>query len=173
MLRIDVGEYHLRSFRQSDREALVRCANNPRISSQLTDRFPYPYREDDADLWLEHVLDQDPEAILAIAGESGLIGCIGLELKDDVYRNSAELGYWLAEPYWGQGIATRSVQAIVRYAFEELGLKRIYAGVFETNPASARVLEKAGFKLEGRLRKHVTKGGRMLDLLMFGLLEED
>lgn len=173
MIRIDIGEFHLRSFRESDREALIRYADNPRVSAQLTDQFPYPYREDDADRWLEHVLDQDPEVVLAIANERELIGCIGLELKDDVYRNSAELGYWLAEPFWGGGIASSAVQAMVKYAFQELGLKRVFAGVFETNPASARVLEKAGFQLEGRLRQHVTKHGKTLDLLMYGRIDED
>ena len=137
------------------------------------DRFPSPYREEDADLWMEHVLNQDPEGILAIATSEELIGCIGLEFKDDVYRQSAELGYWLAEPFWGRGIATRAVDAIVEYAFNELGLKRVFAGVFASNPASARVLEKAGFRLEGRLRDHVTKHGRLMDLLMYGRLPQE
>ncbi len=173
MIEIDLGEYRLRSFRESDRTSLLKYADNPRVSTHLMDRFPNPYREEDAELWMEHVLSQDPEAVLAIADSEELIGCIGLELKEDVYRQSAELGYWLAEPFWGKGIATRAAVAIVKYAFRELGLKRVYAGVFASNPASARVLVKAGFQLEGRLRNHVTKQGRVMDLLMYGRLPED
>lgn len=92
-------------------------------------------------------------------------------MGEDVFRFSAELGYWLGEPYWGRGLMTEAVKAAVEYGFTELRLKRIFAGVFETNPASAKVLEKAGFVFESRMSKAVFKEGQFLDQLMFVMIK--
>jgi RimJ/RimL family protein N-acetyltransferase len=121
--------------------------------------------------WLEQMGTQSPESIFAIASVEGLIGVIGLHVQPDVYRKSAELGYWLGEPYWGKGIATMAVKAMVEYGFIQLGLVRIYANVFEGNPASNRVLEKAGFRLEARLQKAVYKEGRILDQFLYAIVQ--
>lgn len=166
-MKIELGGWTIRNFEQADVEALVRHADNPRVAASLKDRFPSPYTAADARYWLDHVQRQHPQTHFAIAGDEGLIGGIGLERQDDVHRYSAELGYWLGEPYWGRGIATRAVEAIAAWGFEQLGLVRIFAGVFETNPASARVLEKAGFELEARLRNHVYKRGELRDELLY------
>lgn len=88
-------------------------------------------------------------------------------------RRSMEIGYWLGEPYWGRGIASEAVSAMTGYAFERFDVARVFAYVFEWNPASARVLEKAGYRLEGRLRKAVTKEGTTMDMLVYGFTEDD
>jgi RimJ/RimL family protein N-acetyltransferase len=165
-----MGRWCIRETAPADRAALVKYANNPKVAANLRDRFPSPYTDADARLWLTSVAGETPRTHFAIADESELIGGIGLELKGDVYRQSAEIGYWLGEPHWGRGIATLALRALTEWGFRELGLARIYAGVFETNPASARVLEKAGYVFEGRLRRHVTKGGRLLDELIYSAL---
>ena len=102
-----------------------------------------------------------------IAPEEELIGVVGLTFQEDVYRRSAEIGYWLGEPFWGRGLATEAVIDATRMAFERFDLIRLFAQVFETNPASCRVLEKAGYVLEGRLRHSVVKKGRVLDQLLY------
>ena len=102
-----------------------------------------------------------------------MIGGIGLELGSDIFQRSAEMGYWLGEPFWGRGIATEAVRAITNYAFSTFNLCRIYAGVFEWNPASMRVLEKAGYICEGRLKKSVFKDGRVIDQFLYAMTRAD
>ncbi|MGH7406412.1 MAG: GNAT family N-acetyltransferase [Candidatus Methylomirabilales bacterium] len=98
------------------------------------------------------------------------VGRIGLDLQTDVHRRSAEIGFWLAEPYWGRGIATEAVRAMTDFAFATFDLCRIFAGVFEWDPASVRVLEKAGYAYEGRLRKSVTKDGQTIDAFLYAVV---
>ncbi len=171
MMRLELpGGLTIRSYRPDDAEALVRYANNRNVSRHLRDRFPHPYTPRAADGWLRHVAAQDPETSFAIATAEELIGGIGLELGDDVYRRSAEIGFWLGEPYWGRGIATAVVSAFTAWALEQFDLLRIWGCVFEDNPASARVLEKAGYTLEGRMRSAVVKEGRTQDELIYGFI---
>ena len=172
-MKIDIGQWQVRSYRISDLRSLVKYANNKNVSINLTDRFPYPYRERDARRWLQFVTAHEPETNFAIASEDEVIGGIGFELKDDIYRLTAEIGYWVGEPFWGKGIATEAVKAVTQYAFEHFGLERIYANVFESNPASARVLEKAGYTQEGLLRKAVIKDGVIMDLLIYARLRDE
>lgn len=167
---IPLGEYCLRSFRDRDIDALVKYANNRNVSINLRDVFPFPYERRNAVDWLKEVRRMDPETAFAIATAEEMIGGIGLHPQSDVHRRSAELGYWLGEPYWGRGIATRAVQAMTEWGFATLDVNRIFAYVFAWNPASARVLEKAGFVLEGRLRQAVFKDGRVTDLLVYGMV---
>ena len=162
-MEIRIGHRKIRSWSFQDRPAIVKYANNRKIWLNLRDNFPHPYTESDADTYLKSVVDQRPETDFAIATLDEAIGAIGLKLKEDVSRKSAELGYWLGEPFWGQGIATASVSAIVEYGFSHFDIVRIWAEVFEWNPASMRVLEKAGFQMEGRLRKSVHKDGKVID----------
>ncbi len=167
---LDLGEIAVRSFRPDDLAALCRYAGDREVSIQLRDRFPFPYTPEDGEKWLRAAVAQDPETAFAIASPEELIGGIGLELGSDVHLRTAELGYWLGRPFWGHGFATRAVRALSAWAFETFELDRLGACVFENNPASARVLEKAGFTLEGRLRNAVVKEGRTMDMLLFGLL---
>ncbi|MCC6751564.1 MAG: GNAT family N-acetyltransferase [Deltaproteobacteria bacterium] len=175
-MRLSAGEGVLiRSYAATDLSALVRLADDRRIWQHLRNRFPHPYTEADGLAWLALAEAMRPETHFALALEPDeeLVGGIGLILGADVYVQSAELGYWLGEPYWGRGIATRAVRAICDWAFATFELERIHAGVFDWNPASARVLEKAGFTLEARLRRHVTKGGRVGDELVFARLRSE
>ena len=101
------------------------------------------------------------------------VGGIGAELRDDVERCSAEVGYWLGEPYWGRGIATRTLAAFTRFAFTAYDLERLYAAPFASNPASCRVLQKAGYRLEGRMRRSAIKDGKVQDQLLYAILRGD
>ncbi len=170
-MKIDLGDFEIRSYRKSDRASLIKYANNRNVSINLLDSFPFPYTELEADLWLAYAMNQDPEMNFAIANKKELIGAIGLKPQDDVYRYSLELGYWLGEPFWGKGIMTRAVKAFTDYVFENYNAVRIYAGVFESNYASSRVLEKAGYKLEGCLRKNVKKNGKFLNQYIFAVVK--
>lgn len=172
-MRIELGDCAIRDFQASDAATLARVADNAKIAAQLRDRFPHPYTERHARDWIAFTMEQDPVSCFAIATDEGVIGGIGLELQQDVHLRTAELGYWLAEEHWGRGIATRAVRAFTDDAFDRFDLIRVYATVFETNPASARVLEKAGFRFEGRLRMSVVKAGRVLDQLMYSKLKRD
>lgn len=160
----------LRPWDWEDAQALVALANNPRIAGNLRDAFPHPYTPADADRWLTVANKYEPPRNFALVVEGGVAGGLGLVLREDVYRRSMEIGYWLGEPFWGRGIMTAAVQATVDYAFENFDICRLFAGVFEGNVASTRVLEKAGFTFEARLRQTITKNGRTRDELVYAIV---
>lgn len=162
----------VRSWEWRDRDAIVPHANNRKVSINLRDRFPYPYTINDARTWLEMVIDHTPETNFAIDVGGEAVGGIGFTLQPDVARRSAEIGYWLGEEFWGRGITTEALIAVTDHAFTNYDLCRLYAHVFEWNGASARVLEKAGYTFEGRLRKSVTKEGQTIDQLMYAMVRE-
>ena len=170
---IHMGDWKIREFDVRDAYSLSRHANNPRVARELCDVFPHPYGQADAMRYLDSLRDRDPQTCFAITNHRDeAVGGIGLTLQEDVFRYSAELGYWLGEEYWGRGIATRAIRAMVVHGFQKLGLVRIYARVFERNVASMRVLEKAGFVREGRMQKAVYKNGQVMDALMYAVLRE-
>lgn len=171
-MRIEIGDWQIRSYRADDAEALARAADNRKIWRNLNDYFPNPYTLADANGWIAFTQQESPERNFAIASATEVIGGIGLKLRDDVFRRSAEIGYWLGEPYWGRGIATAALQALTDYAFERFDLVRIEAGVFEWNPASCRVLEKAGYVREARLRRSVCKDGQVIDRFLYALVRD-
>jgi RimJ/RimL family protein N-acetyltransferase len=160
----------IREWRPGDEESLVRHANNRNVSRNLRDAFPYPYTLADARSWIETAATADPLTSFAIEVDGAAVGGIGIVLKDDIYRRSAEIGYWLGEDFWGQGIATEAVSVMTDYAFSTWDLCRIWAGIFEWNHGSGRVLEKAGYQFEGRLRQAVTKDGETIDELIFAIV---
>ena len=171
-MELDLGSCTLRSWRPGDEDSLVRHADDRDIWINLRDRFPHPYTRDDARAWLRLAAESMPETNFAVAVAGEAVGGIGITLQDDVSRRSAEIGYWLGRASWGRGIATAAVRALTDWAFAHFDLCRLYAGVFEWNPASARVLEKAGYVLEGRLRRSVTKDGRTIDQLLYALVRD-
>lgn len=163
----------LRPWKKSDVAALVLHANDRDVWRNLRDRFPHPYRDSDARDWIRQAAASERSVNLAIERDGEAIGGIGLERGIDVHRRTAEIGYWIARPYWGRGIATEAVVGMTAYAFESHDLARLQAFVYEWNPASARVLEKAGYRLEGRLEKSVTKDGRTIDSLLYARVRHD
>ena len=157
----------VRSWRSSDLESLVRYANNRRIWINLRDRFPHPYTTRDGRAFLKYTREQQPETAFAIVTGGEAVGGIGFQLQGDVERVSAEIGYWLGEPFWGRGIVTETLVALTGYAIATHGLSRVYAIPFAWNTASCRVLEKAGYVLEGRLRRSAVKDGAITDQLQY------
>jgi [ribosomal protein S5]-alanine N-acetyltransferase len=172
-MEIPIEGWKIRSWHTGDAAALLKYANNPRVWINLRDSFPYPYTEADARAWLAAAVLQIPETAFAIASPDEVIGGISIQPQYDVYRKSAEIGYWLGEPFWGKGIATLAVRALTAHAFTRLDLVRLYASVFAWNPASARVLEKAGYHLEGKMREAVYKNGKVTDQLLYGMTKTD
>lgn len=160
----------VRSWEMSDADALARHANNRNIWINLRDAFPHPYTKQHARDFLRTTRQRTPETLFAIAVNGEAIGGVGFVLHPDVERVSAEIGYWLAEPFWGRGIATEALGAVTRYAIETHGLTRIYALPFAWNAPSCRVLEKAGFVLEARLRRSAIKDGVVTDQMQYAFI---
>ena len=153
----------IRAWTEADLENLVTNANNIKIWNNLRNYFPSPYTEEAGKNWLTQVIGAEPLANFAIDVDGVAVGGIGLIFNSDVYYKSAEVGYWLGENYWGQGIATEAVRQLAEYTFYYFDIVRLYAEVFETNKASMRVLEKNGFYLEGVRRKAVIKNETLMD----------
>ncbi len=157
----------IRSWSSADAAALVKHANNRKIWLNLRDAFPHPYTHASAAAFLEMVGRQSPTTFFAIATPEEAIGGIGISLHQDVHRLTAELGYWLGEPYWGKGWMTEAVAKFTEYALEHFKLLRIYAEPYATNTSSCRALEKVGYALEGRMRSSVIKDGQILDQFLY------
>ena len=169
-MHLKLTKCDVRSWRTSDADALARHANNRHIWINLRDAFPHPYSKRDAREFLKSLSRRQPETLFAIAVNDEAVGGIGFVLHPDVERVSAEIGYWLAESCWGRGIVTEALSAVTRYAIETHGLTRIFAVPFAWNTASCRVLEKAGYVLEARLRQSAIKDGRLTDQLQYAFI---
>ncbi|MGB9175934.1 MAG: GNAT family N-acetyltransferase [Methanoregula sp.] len=163
----------LRPWRQEDAPSLARHANNPRVSGCLRDLFPSPCTIDDAHRFIAMATGPIHGLLLAIEVQGEAVGGIGIQPLTDVYRGTAEIGYWLAEPFWGKGMVTGAVRAVVPVAFEKTGVVRIQAGIFANNPASMRVLEKCGFVREAVHRNAITKHGVVMDEVMYVRFREE
>ena len=157
----------IRPWRLDDAESLAKHANNRRVWLALRDAFPHPYTANDANKFLQNATTAQPTTNFCIEVDGVAVGGIGIHLGRDVHRHTAEFGYWLAEEFWRRSIMTEAVGAFTDFCFDKFSLHRIYAEPFANNPASARVLEKAGFVLEGRLKNNVVKDGELLDSLMY------
>lgn len=171
-MRIEFGQYRIRDWTDQDARSLARYANNHKIARWLRDRFPHPYLKSDAKAFLAAVAALNLRTTFAIATDEEAIGGIGLEFGADVHRFTAELGYWLGEPFWGGGIMTEAVRHFTAWAFENFEVHRLYASVFAGNQASARVLEKAGFQREGHLRASVFKDGQIMDQFVYARIKD-
>lgn len=172
-MRIECGSCALRPWQPGDASALVRHANDRRVWEGLRDRFPHPYTRTDAEEWIAFAGKQQPPINLAIVVDDEPVGGIGIDPQDDVHRHTAELGYWLGAAVWGRGLATAAVRGMTSHVFGTSEVRRLYATPFSSNAGSARVLEKLGYRHEGRLRAHVLKDGRILDLDVYGVLREE
>lgn len=172
-IHLDCGDFVLRTWQPGDAESLTFYANDPAIGRNLRDGFPYPYTRRAADHWISFASKEYPDTFAAIVIEGRAAGGIGLSLHENVERTSAEIGYWLARAYWGRGITTRAVVAMTAYAFSTFPLTRIYAVPFAHNVASSRVLEKAGYTLEGVMRRSAVKEGKIIDQLLYAITDLD
>ena len=163
----------LRPFTDSDSKRLAELCNNKKIWNNLRDYIPFPYTDINAIDFIKYCQTENPQLTFAIEINGEFAGSIGLVRQPDVYKLTAEIGYWLGEPFWGMGIATKAVRLIVEYGFNNLGLVRIYTGVFDFNKASQRVLEKSGFKLECIFEKSVFKNDKICDEYRYGLINKN
>lgn len=159
----------LRPWDIKDVDNLVKYANNFNIAKNLTNQFPHPYTRENGEAFIRMATQDHPRRIFAIELNGEAAGGIGLHPQTDIYRKNAELGYWLAEPFWGKGIMTYAVSQIVDYGFKTFDINRIFARPFGTNTGSQRVLEKAGFVLEGKFEKTLFKNGVYLDELVYAV----
>ena len=157
----------LRPWRAADQEDLIREANNRKVWRNMTHSFPHPYTGRDADLWLAIAADPGASIQLAIAVDGRAVGGIGAIAGEGIFAATAQFGYWLGEPFWGRGIATAAASALAHRIGEEGLFARLEAHVFEWNPASMRVLDKAGFTREAVLRCAATKDGRLINTVLY------
>lgn len=153
----------LSPLQEKDIPAIATLANNYNIWRNVRDRLPHPYTVQDAEDFVKFTQTEDPVVTFGIHYHQSLAGVTGLTLQYDIHRLNAEIGYWIGEPFWNKGIATKTVRLLTTYAFDTLHLHRLFAGIFHTNPASAKVLIKAGYELESIAREAVIKEGKLLD----------
>ena len=168
-LRTDLQDCVLRPWVSSDKHHLVLHANNKSVWRNLLESFPHPYLESDATSWIAHA-EGNPGLHFAIEFRGTAVGGIGLVPQSGVALHTAHFGYWLGESLWGRGIATAAARSMAAYAFQTFPLARLEAPVFAWNPASMRVLEKAGFSKEGVLRRSVFKDGQLIDSVLYARL---
>lgn len=168
-------EFLLRKWQYDDVDEIAIAANNPNIAKNLRNTFPNPYTKDDANWYVNDCISNEGnnQITRAIVVDGKAVGSIGVFVKSDVYEKSAELGYWLAEDYWRQGITSRAVQQICKEAFSTFDIIRIFAEPFDCNKGSKGVLEKAGFIYEGTMRNGVYKNEEVISYCMYSILREE
>lgn len=166
-------ECQIRQWKFQDADDLAAALNNQKIQNNLRDGLPYPYTKDDALDFIRTMLNSDPETTFAFAitVNDRAVGSIGVFRKENIHKRTAEMGYYIAEPYWGKGLGTSAVQQVSNYIFQNTDIVRIFAEPFAYNTASCRILEKSGFALEGTLRGNAVKNGRMIDMKMYALVK--
>lgn len=165
----------LRKFQASDAQDVAKYADNQKIAKWLRDIFPHPYTLADAEWYVNDCAanSETRQCLRAIVVDGEVVGSVGVYLQNDVGCKNAELGYWLGEPFWGQGIATAAIKELCAFVFHHYDVVRIYAEPFADNTGSRRVLEKAGFVLEGTLRNSVFKNGEFHDSCIYALLRSN
>ncbi len=171
-MELNCGKCLLRAWHPNDVESLVHHANNRKVWLSMRDGFPHPYTLSDALDWIARARAAQPVTSFAIVVAGNAVGSLGFELRTDVERYSAEVGYWLGEAFWSQGICTEALRAATPYALKTYNLNRILALPFSENRASIRVLEKAGYRREGLLRRSAFKNGRFLDQAIYAFVAE-
>lgn len=171
ILRTTFHEIELRQYQLKEADALANMANNRNIWLNLRNVFPHPYTVEDGERYISMCLAQQPNTVFGIWYQNQLVGSIGLHLQHDVYSHSAELGYFIGEPYWNKSIATIAVARMLQYGWEDLQLYRIFASVFEHNIASMKVLLNNGFQPEGVKGKAIFKDNQFIDEYCYGIIK--
>ena len=162
-------DFKLRPWLIADLDSLIENGDNINIARFMTDSFPHPYTRERAEKFIEMANSMKPVNIFAIDVNGIAVGSIGIHPQTDIMRKNAELGYWLGEKYWGNGIISRAIPLMVKYGFEHFDITRIYARPYSNNPRSQRVIEKSGFILEARIEKNIYKNGEFLDELIYAI----
>jgi len=165
----------IRSWRIEDAKSIANALNNKKVQDNLRDGLPFPYTVSDAKDFISAMLTADKNITFAwaITVDDTAIGSIGVFRKDNVHRLTAEMGYYIAEEYWGKGIAAEAVRQVCTYLFENTDIVRIFAEPYDSNTGSCRVLEKANFVYEGTLRKNALKNGRITDMKLYSIIKNE
>jgi [ribosomal protein S5]-alanine N-acetyltransferase len=153
----------LRPFQNSDKVALVQLANNYAIWKNVRNAFPHPYTPEAADQWLAQAQQQTPPNAFAIEVDGQFVGGIGLVPGVDISCKTAEVGYWIGEPFWGKGITSAALRQLIDIAFEERDFVMLFAYIFEYNTASMKVMEKNGFERKFVAPKTLWKENQLWD----------
>ncbi|WP_434311711.1 GNAT family N-acetyltransferase [Hominifimenecus sp. rT4P-3] len=164
----------IRPWQIEDAEELAEALSNKNVQDHLRDGLPYPYTKADAEWYIHEMQSADPKSTFAFAITSAdqVVGSIGVFRQNNIHFRTAEMGYYIAEPYWNKGLATKAVGEICKYVFEQTDIIRIFAEPFSYNTASCRVLEKNGFQYEGTLRSNAVKNGKVLDMKLYALVKD-
>ena len=165
----------IRKWKLSDAKDLAIALSNRKVQDNLRDGLPYPYTEQDGKDYISDMLsaNEDDTFAFAVTADNKVVGSIGVFRQGNIHRQTAELGYYVAEEYWSRGIMTEAIKQICEYVFSKSDILRIYAEPFAYNIASCRVLEKAGFQYEGTLRSNTVKNGKVIDMKMYSLLKQE
>ena len=169
-----MNKISFREWQKTDIQDLLKMINNHKITDNMRDGIPIPYTEKDAEEFLINLknAEKDSQYVFAITFNNKIVGNIGVYRKTNIYRFSAELGYYIAEPYWNKGIATEAIKQVCDFIFTNTDIVRILADPFDYNIASCRALEKAGFKFEGLLQKNAFKNGRFIDMKLYAIVKD-
>lgn len=165
----------IRKWELSDAKDLAAALSNKNVLDNLRDGLPYPYTEQDARDYISAMLaaDENDTFAYSVTADGKVIGSISAFRQANIHRQTAELGYYIAEEYWGKGSMTEAVRQLCDHVFAHTDIMRIYAEPFAHNTGSCRVLEKAGFKCEGTLRGNAVKNGKVLDMKIYARLKTD
>ena len=173
VIEINGEGFVIRSWRTGDANDLSVNANNKKISKNMHEEFPHPYTLEDAKKYLaERIKEPKLRTSFAIVINNEVVGGIGIRLEEGINKKTADIGYWLAEKYWGKGIITKAIKLITNYGFDNLNLKRIEARVFPWNKGSQKALEKAGYVYEATLKKSAVKEGKTQDQLVYAKIND-
>lgn len=164
----------IRKWKIDDKSALAVNLNNPKVLNNLRDGLPYPYTEQDAEKFIRAMLSSDKNNTFAFAItlNEKVIGSIGVFRQENIHFKTAEIGYYIGEPYWGNGYMTSAIKQVCKHVFEHTDIIRIYAEPFSHNIASCKALEKVGFRYEGTLKSNAVKCRKVVDTKMYALIRE-
>jgi RimJ/RimL family protein N-acetyltransferase len=172
-LALGIDGWTLRAWRDSDAPALAEHASNPKVWRNMSDSFPHPYVLSIAEHWVRRGHIEFGGDNWAIAFQDQAVGGCGIHREEGGFRCNAEIGYWIAEPYWGRGVGTQVARTLTEHAFDNPEVTRVFAPIHAYNPASIRVVEKAGFVREGVLRLSAIKAGQVIDRVLMARYRPD